>query len=125
MRCPACPVPPDRDCRHDDVSPNTPGRGYWTDRVLLASGLESRVRDSVARVRVVHDPPARDRPTVAEMWDRLMLVRSCDYRGPVVHRGCSCSRVCGLGKGRAMASSDATAVTDADCQACVSEVNTA
>jgi hypothetical protein len=128
MRCPACPVPPDRDCRHDDVSPNacrlvvreagrrdTPGRGFWTDRVLAASGLESRTLATESRVRVIREPPARNRPTARQSLDRLAIVKQCEHRSPQTNCGCGGLATCGLGKGRG------GLVNVDECLSCVAE----
>jgi hypothetical protein len=125
-------VPPDRDCRHDAVSPNacrlvvreagrrdTPGRGYWTDRVLMASGLGSRTRESLARVRVVHEPPARDRPSARQSLDRLAIVKQCEHRTQQDHCGCSGIATCALGKGRN------GQVSIQECMECVAETERA
>jgi hypothetical protein len=142
MRCPACPVPPDVDCRAAAVSPNacrlvvreagrrdTPGRGYWTDRVLAASGVGTdnltdrpensgllntrggwpdkrptsavvRTLATESRVRDFHDPPARDRPSARQSLDRLAIVKQCEHRTQQDHCGCSGIAACALGKGR-------------------------
>jgi hypothetical protein len=147
MRCPACPVPPDRDCRAADVSPNacrlvvreagrrdTPGRGYWTDRVLMASGVgtdnltdrpgiagllntrggwsDKRPTSAVVRVE-------RPRPTARQSLDRLAIVKQCEHRTQQDHCGCSGIATCALGKGRN------GQVSIQECMECVAETERA
>jgi hypothetical protein len=132
MRCPACPVPADRDCRAAAVSPNAcklvvreAGRrdgiagGFWTDKVLLASGSEPVThRDaSVTHRRRIGDASVTHaaRPTARQSLDRLAIVKRCEHRTPRGHCGCEGIAACALGKGRG------GQVSIQECLECVAE----
>jgi hypothetical protein len=132
MRCPACPVPPGIDCRHDDVSPNAcrlvvreAGRrdgvvgGFWTDKVLLASAVHATERQprnnrEATRMQLVVRVE-RPRPTARQSLDRLAIVKQCEHRTLQGHCGCSGVATCALGKGRG------GQVSIQECMECVAE----
>ena len=61
-------------------------------------------------------PPAPVRNSLLECRE---LINSCDYRGPVIVGGCSCTRLCWLGKGYNPEKQPFGQVKDLDCLTCV------
>jgi hypothetical protein len=85
--------------------------------------LLSNPRLASLAARVYPHPPPRPKPVrfdSARHRDVKLLILGCDYRGdPVLECGCTKTRICLAGHGRAIPDSDARDVTDRDCVSCV------
>jgi len=132
MKCPACPLVGRREpCRGESVARFctlvVEGR---TDYAALLYSEATGERAPFAPGEPVAAPPPPPPPDPGppagsiegtKAIERILLYKSCDYRGPVAQCGCTPLRVCYLGKGsRPDPEASYGHVTERDCLACVS-----